>query len=98
MLRAVIHPLNDQPLVVDIEEMPAPTDVAIVCRNVRTIDGKRPKFIDRKDSTFVFPFATIRFVEVYSGSPAGEDEAEAEAAEPEELEIDEDFLRRVRQA
>jgi hypothetical protein len=99
MFRAVIHPLNDQPLVVDLEEMPSPADVAVVCRNVRTIDGKRPKFIDRKDSTFIFPYDAIRFVEVYSGVEGGPGEPDAvEPAEPDELEIDEDFLRRVREA
>ena len=97
MLRAVIHPLSDQPLVVDIEEMPSPGDVSLVCQNVRTIDNKRPKFIDRRDSTFIFPLNSIRFVEVYSGV-AGSDEQPAVEAEPEELEIDEDFLRRVREA
>jgi hypothetical protein len=98
-MRAVIHPTNDQPLIVDILEMPAATDVAVVCRNVRTMDGKRPKFIDRKDSTFIFPFESIRFIEVYSGVEASlADEAGGEAGEPEELEIDEDFLRRVREA
>ena len=97
MLRAVIHPLNEQPLVVDIEEAPTSADVSLVCQNVRTIDGKRPKFVDRRDSVFVFPLNTIRFVEIYSGVAGGSEEAAAEA-EPEELEIDEDFLRRVREA
>ena len=96
MIRAVIHPISDQPLVVDIEEMPTATDVSLVCFNVRTIDGKRPKFVDRKTSTFLFPLASVRFVEVYSAQEAVE-EAGAEA-EPEELEIDEEFLRRVREA
>src|SRR3954469_3777411 len=98
MLRAVIHPLSDQPLVVDIDELPAPGDVSIVCRNVRTIDNKRPKFIDRRDSSFVFPLNSIRFVEVYSESEGGALEEGRTEAEPEELEIDEDFLRRVREA
>jgi hypothetical protein len=99
MLRAVIHPLNDQPLLVDIEDMPLPSDAALVCRNVRTIDNRRPKFVDRKDSTFIFPFDSIRFIEVYSGVDAGPGEQEAaEPVEPDELEIDEDFLRRVREA
>jgi hypothetical protein len=99
MFRVIIHPLNDQPLMVDVETMPSPTDVALVCQNVRTIDGKRPKFVDRRDSTFIFPYASIRFVEVYSGVDAGPPEPErTEPAEPEELEIDEDFLRRVREA
>jgi hypothetical protein len=99
MFRAVIHPLNDQPVMVDIEAMPSPTDVALVGQNLRTIDGKRPKFIDRKDSTFVFPYASIRFVEIYSGVEAALGQPEtAEPVEPDELEIDEDFLRRVREA
>jgi hypothetical protein len=97
MLRAVIHPLSEQPLVVDIEEPPAPGDVSIVGHNVRTIDGKRPKFIDRRDSMFVFPLNSIRFVEIYSGE-GGTGEEPAVEAEPEELEIDEEFLRRVREA
>ena len=95
MIRAVIHALSDQPLIADVEELPLATDISLICRNVRTIDGKRPKFIDRKDSTFVFPFATIRFVEFYTGG--GADALDAEP-EPEELEIDEEFLRRVRDA
>jgi hypothetical protein len=98
MLRAVIHPLNDQPLVVDIDELPSAGDVSVVCRNLRTIDNKRPKFIDRRDSTFVFPLNSVRFVEIYSESDAGALEEGRVEAEPEELEIDEDFLRRVREA
>ncbi len=98
MIRAVIHPLNEQPLVVDLLEMPTPADIAVVCRNVRTIDGKRPKFIDRRDSTFIFPYDSIRFVEIYSGEAGEEPEGAEASADPEELEIDEDFLRRVREA
>jgi hypothetical protein len=93
--RAVVHILNDQPIVVDLLQEPAAGDTVLVCTNVKTIDGKRPIFIDRSDSTFVFPYASIRFVEIPSGK-GGHREAEAE--EPEELEIDEDFLRRVRDA
>ncbi len=96
MIRAVIHPLSDQPLLVEIEEMPTAGDVSLVCFNVRSMDGKRPKYIDRKDSTFLSPLNSIRFVEIY---PTGEGQAlEAEEQEPEELEIDEEFLRRVREA
>jgi hypothetical protein len=98
MLRAVIHPLSDQPLIVDIEAVPGPGDVSLVCQNVRTLDNKRPKFIDRRDSTFVFPLNSIRFVEIYSGTEGGGPGEPAVEAEPEELEIDEDFLRRVREA
>ena len=102
MIRAILHLLNDQPLIVDLLEEPKPTDLTVVCTNVKTVDGKRPVFIDFSTSTFVFPMAMVRFVEIpreadesaraKSAGPVSEDE------ESEDLEIDEDFLRRVREA
>ncbi len=102
MIRAILHLLSDQPLAVDLLEMPKPSDIAIICTNVRSIDGKRPVMIDFTSSTFVFPMAMIRFVEMPQASAEQDRLAGlatvAEAAEPEDLEIDEDFLRRVREA
>ena len=101
MIRAILHLTNDQPLVVDLLEEPTPRDIAIVCTNPRTIDGKKPVFIDYPSSTFVFPMSAIRFVEVLRVGEDGEQLTAIvsdEAAEPEDLEIDEDFLRRVREA
>jgi hypothetical protein len=99
--RAILHLTNDQPLVVELLEEPTPRDIAIVCTNPRTVDGKKPGFIDYPSSTFVFPMSAIRFVEVVR---LGEDGQQLTATpsdaapEPEDLEIDEDFLRRVREA
>lgn len=105
MIRAILHLLNDQPLAVDLLEDPKPADMAVICTNLRTIDGKRPVFIDFSDSTFVIPMAAVRFVEIPTGV-ADAERARAVAAaaaaetadEAEDLEIDEDFLRRVREA
>jgi hypothetical protein len=105
VIRAILHLLNDQPLSVELLDDPKATDAAVVCTNVRTIDGKRPVFIDFSDSTFIFPMAAVRFVEIPTGA-GDEDRARAAAAaaaaesgdETEDLEIDEDFLRRVREA
>lgn len=97
MIRAVVHLLNDQPVVVDVLEDPKPADIALLCTNVRTLDGRRPVFIDSVNSRFVFPYAGIRFVEIPSGAPAAP-EAVTATPESEELEIDEDFMRRIRDA
>jgi len=104
VIRAILHLLNDQPLNVDLVDDPKPGDMAVICTNVRTIDGKRPVFIDYSDSTFVFPMASVRFVEIPTGADDA-DRARAAAAaaaesgdESDDLEIDEDFLRRVREA
>jgi hypothetical protein len=69
MLRdVVIHINNEQPLQVDLLSEPHPADVALICRNVRTMNGKKPVFIDRSDSTFVIPLVHVRFVEVPQAS------------------------------
>jgi hypothetical protein len=74
-----------------------------VCTNVRTLAGKRPLFVDRSDSYFLFPLEHVRFVEIPAASVgdfgAGlRDEDDASADEPPELEIDEDLMRRIRES
>lgn len=103
---AVIHLANEQPLVADLFEMPTSSDVALVCTNLRMLNGQRPVFTDAIDSVFLFPLVHIRFVEIPSrATAAGAGEAATalvpapveEAAPEPELELDEDLLRRVRE-
>ena len=106
----VIHITNEQPLLADLYAMPTAGDVSLVCTNVRMLDGKKPIFVDRSDSVFVFPYNIVRFIEVLasaaeglSGDPDGplaapEPEPPVEEIDDTELELDEDFLRRIREA
>jgi hypothetical protein len=100
----IIHLLNEMPIVVDVEALPTGADRTIACTNVRTIDGKRPSFVNDKSSTFILPLATIRLIEApaegaeinIGHSPA----ANAPAPLPPPLEDedpDEDLLARIRQ-
>ena len=99
-------------MLADLFEVPAPADVGLRCTNLRTLNGKRPVFVDDSAAIFFFPYLHIRFVEIPPAALAGELDlpmpvavpagaaagAAAAAAEPEEdLEIDEDFLRRIRE-
>jgi hypothetical protein len=101
---AVIHLLNEQPLVADLYGYPSPADSTLVCTNVRGKTGKRPVWADDPGSMFYFPWIQIRFLEIppdgtmFGSSPAeaGRPMAVRGPAEEPELEIDEDFLRRVR--
>jgi hypothetical protein len=103
---AVIHLNNEQPVVADLFEYPTARDVAVLCTNVRTQDGKRPVFIDQSDSIFVIPLAYVRFIELpqhgAGGSSAGGDSGRSRSASAapveDEIEIDEDFLRKIRDA
>lgn len=109
---AVLHIMNEQPMIADLFEAPAAGDVGLRCTNLRTLDRKRPVFIDDSASIFFFPYLHIRFVEIPQRAVSGSDPALAvevaarAAATPAplpapveaDLEIDEDFLRRIREA
>lgn len=108
----VIHLNGEQPVVADLFEMPATGDLTLRCTNLRTLDGKRPVFIDDQDSVFFLPYQQIRFLEIPPSSlsesdgsylpvpvgalPNGLDHRPADEAET-DIEIDEDFLRRIRE-
>lgn len=125
-----IHLANEQPLLADMFDLPAASDAGLVCTNVRSLDGKRPVFIDSSTATFFFPYHIIRFLEIPEGAvdlrrPADATGGQGHASDPGqgsgsgvtsrlpvlvgaggengadgdpdvELEIDEDFLQRIR--
>jgi hypothetical protein len=102
---AVVHVQNEQPLLADLYELPKPGDQGLLCTNLRMMDGKKPIFIDRIEAIFFFPYLHIRFLEIPPASDGvavvetpAEEVAPAPAAEADEdLELDEDFLRRIRE-
>jgi hypothetical protein len=102
MLRnVVVHINNEQPIIVDLVSEPSPSDVAILCKNVRTLNGKKPVFIDKVDSTFLMPLAAIRFVEIHRQSveehqaELAAEGAHSEAAAPREPEFASNALARL---
>jgi hypothetical protein len=112
---AVIHIINEQPLLADLYGLPSPNDVGMLCTNLRMMDGRRPVFVDEVKSTFFFPYLHIRFVEIPPHA-FQHDDADAEPTadlvlesvagsangtnghdEDPDLELDEDFLRKIRE-
>ena len=70
---AILHIMNEQPLLADLFEAPAPGDVGLRCTNLRMMNGKRPVFIDDIASIFFFPYLHIRFVEIPPAAISGGD-------------------------
>lgn len=105
---AVLHINNEQPLLADLYSIPQASDVAVLCTNLRELNGKRPVFADHIESVFLFPLVHLRFIEMAPGAVSESADLErpeqpaglpVPTTEPEaDLEIDEDFLRRVRDA
>jgi hypothetical protein len=104
ILDAVVHIEGEQPLLADLYRMPEPTDLGLLCTNLRTMNQKRPVFADTSASVFFFPYRVIRFVEIHPSAADIEPTEEVLAAEAgatgeaePELELDEELLRRVRE-
>jgi hypothetical protein len=109
----VLHLANEQPLVADLFELPSAADVGLRCTNLRMLDGKRPISVDDSASVFFFPYHRMSFLEIPPRSVAGTELGDlapvpvavsasspdpAEAPEDDgNLEIDEDFLRKIRE-
>ncbi len=64
----VVHISNEQPLMADLFDLPAASDAGLLCTNLRSMDGKRPVFIDKIENTFFFPYRAIRFLEIPVGA------------------------------
>ncbi len=74
-----IHLEGELPVLADLNVLPGPLDISLLCTNLRTTDGKQPTFIHHSASWFVIPLAVVRFVEM----PASAVESAVEAAESE---------------
>jgi hypothetical protein len=107
----VLHINTEQPLRADLFELPEGDTTLLRCTNVRTMNGTRPVYIDDLNSIIFFPMVHLRFIEVLPATPGaehlalgpGEERVAVEAGVAkdgleEDLQIDEDFLRRVRDA
>ena len=98
-----MHLLGEQPVVAVVFGLPSASDITLVCTNVRTTPGKRPVWADFTDSLFYFPWNQIRFLEIPPSAeaiatPTRRGTGVPEPIEEPEEELDEEFLRRVREA
>ena len=66
-----IHILNEEPIVAEVDALPAPTDTLLVAMNPRLRDGKDLRFVAPNVTTIIFPLARLNFIQVL---PSGEEE------------------------
>ena len=73
MITLLVHIANAEPIKLDVEEMPKPTDLAITGKNPREKTDKDVIWIEEGVMTIMFPWWRITFIEVL---PSAEDEVE----------------------
>nr|BAL58031.1 hypothetical conserved protein [uncultured Chloroflexota bacterium] len=74
-ITVIVHILNADPIVAEVEELPDPKDNFLICTNPRARDGKPIVYIEREATRVLFPWHRISFVETL---PSEEDQVEIE--------------------
>jgi hypothetical protein len=71
MPTVLIHILNDDPVLAEMENMPAAGDQMIIVKNPRRKDGKDLPYLEPNVSQVAWPLVRVNFIEIM---PSGEEE------------------------
>jgi len=63
----ILHILNADPVVGEIEELPNPTDTILIINNPRMRDGKDVPYLAENAVTVLWPMEKLNFVEILTG-------------------------------
>jgi hypothetical protein len=66
-----IHIVNEDPIVAEVEALPAANDTLLVAVNPRMRDGKDLRFLAPNVTTIILPVSRVNFIQVL---PSGEEE------------------------
>ncbi|MDX2141072.1 MAG: hypothetical protein SF123_23520 [Chloroflexota bacterium] len=64
MVTLLMHIAGREAFKVEVDELPAPTDSCVVCKNPRERTDKEVNWIEDGVSTLIFPMSQIVFIEV----------------------------------
>ena len=67
----LIHLTGEDPVLGEVDELPAPTDTAVTVNNPRRRDGKDLPYIDGNVVTVIWPMHRVTFMEIL---PTAEEE------------------------
>jgi hypothetical protein len=69
--RIQVHIANDDPIILDVDELPKPGDQFVMGMNPQRRDGKEVPYVQSEVSTVIFPWWRINFIQVL---PSAEEE------------------------
>ncbi|RMG86162.1 MAG: hypothetical protein D6712_08090 [Chloroflexi bacterium] len=64
MITLLLHIANQEPVKVEVDEMPKPTDVVIIGKNPRERNDKEFPWVEDGVTTVIFPWWRINYVQV----------------------------------
>ncbi len=69
----LIHILNEESVVGEIDQLPQPNDQVLVVNNVRYRDGRDVSYVLPETNTVVYPWVRIHCLEILPSEEAEED-------------------------
>jgi hypothetical protein len=73
MITLLVHLANAEPIKLDVEELPKPTDLVIVGSNPRDRKDKEVNWLDEGVTTVILPWARISFIQLLPDQEAEEE-------------------------
>jgi hypothetical protein len=71
-MEVIVHMLNEDPILADMEALPDPTHQTIFVTNPRRRDGRPVHYITPGATGFIFPMTRVTFIEIMEGEKAEE--------------------------
>ncbi|MBA3073282.1 MAG: hypothetical protein Q8R87_03330 [Anaerolineaceae bacterium] len=68
MQQIILHMLNEDPVVCEVEELPQKNDTILLVHNPRRRDGKDLSYLEANVNTVIWPMSRVSFIEVMPGS------------------------------
>ncbi|MDO9122673.1 MAG: hypothetical protein Q7U31_12850 [Anaerolineaceae bacterium] len=68
MQQIILHMLNEDPVVCEVEELPQKNDTILLVHNPRRRDGKDLSYLEANVNSVIWPMARVSFIEVMPGS------------------------------
>lgn len=60
----IIHLMNEDPVVGELEELPSPTQLLLKVSNPRRLDGKDLHYLAENVTTVIWPTSRLTFIEI----------------------------------
>jgi len=67
MASLLIHLLNEDPVLGEVDELPQKSDSFILVKNPRRKDGKDLPYLDNSVSSVIWPLSRVSFIEIMPG-------------------------------
>ena len=67
----ILHFVNEDPVLCEIDKLPGPTDTMILAKTPRRRDGKDLMYLEANVNEVIWPLSRLNFIEII---PSGEEE------------------------